>query len=543
MGAALGAAVGGPAWAAGATNGVAQTPGQLSLDDLRGFARVVGIEFTEAELKEVLRDVQGELPGLQDLRRVTDDQTLPPATSFRVRGLRDHPNPRVDVRVPTPSHTIRPSSDDDLLFLTIPELGTLLRRGEVSSLELTRVAIARLQRFGEPLHCVVELTADRALREARRADEELESGYDRGPLHGIPYGLKDLFAVRGTRTQWGTAAYRHQRIPEDSAVYERLREAGAVLVAKLSLGALAMNDVWFGGMTRNPWNPAEGSSGSSAGSASSVAAGLLPFAIGTETSGSIVSPTHRCRVTGLRPTFGRVSRYGAMSLAWSMDKVGPIARTAEDALLVLAALVGVDARDAATISQPLVYRRPRSLRGLRVGISGDAPKEVVEQLHRAGVTTAPFRAPATPGALGAIIGVESAAMFDKITRDGRLKEVTENEWPQFFRAARFTGAVEYAQCDRLRGRLMEQWATAAEGFDCLLANDTAAAWIYALNLIGWPQILVPRGPSAQGKGQSVSLVGPPLSEPRLVGVAAHLQAAFGAHRLRPDLTSLTPGPG
>lgn len=539
IGGALG--VGLPATALGTSSqapATATPAATLTLDDLRGFARVIGLEFTDEELKAALADLQGEQAALTAMRQVTDDHTLGPAAPFRVRGVRDEARPRVDVRIPLSRRVTRPDRDDDLLFLPIPDLGHLLRQGEVSSQELTAVALDRLARYGSALACVVELTPDLALRQARQADADFRAGRDRGPLQGIPYGLKDLFSVRGTRTQWGTAAYRNQRLDVDATVYRRLRDAGAVHCAKLSLGALAMNDVWFGGRTRNPWNPEQGSSGSSAGSASAVAAGLLPFAIGTETSGSIVSPAHRCRVTGLRPTFGRVSRYGAMSLAWTMDKVGPLARTAEDALLILAALVGVDAEDHATLAQSLVYRRPRSLRGLRLGVAGELPAEVRADLDDLGVEWVTVTPPATPPALGTIIGVECAAMFDGITRDGRLNQVTENGWPRIFRGARFTGAVEFAQCDRLRGRLMKEWEDAAKGCDAIIAKDSALAWIYALNLVGWPQVLVPRAPNEQGREQSISLIGAPLSEPRLVGIAAHLQQRWRVHQRQPDLSQV-----
>jgi Asp-tRNA(Asn)/Glu-tRNA(Gln) amidotransferase A subunit family amidase len=377
------------------------------------------------------------------------------------------------------------------------------------------------------------------LRQAAQADAEIMAGKYRGLLHGIPYGIKDLFAVKGYPTQWGTAAFRGQTVDENCAVFEKLTSAGAVCLAKLSLGALAMNDNWFGGRTLNPWNPKEGSSGSSAGSASAMAAGLIAFGIGTETSGSIVSPSLRCRVTGFRPTFGSVSRFGAMCLAWTMDKVGPICRTAEDAAIVLSALLGRDGRDLSSVDRPFKYRSPRDLKGIKIGVLGNAiTSDYAKMLESFGAILGEFKLPRVPNGLDNIISVEGATMFDQITRDGKLNQVTENQWPQFFRSARFIPAVEYAQAERVRMKLFRDYEAAFSPFDLVLASGSAGPMIYNSNLTGHPQIHVPFKPDDKGGYTSFSLLAKPFEEHKLIGAAHLVQMKSGFYRIRPDLSKL-----
>lgn len=509
----------------------------ITLDDLRGFAKVAGLQFTDAELQQVLRDISGDRRGYADLRKLTTANDLVPMSVYRVPGWDALGPMKVDLRT-APVSVERPPRDEDLAFMTVAELGALLRARQTSSTELTRIYLERLKTYGSKLLCVVALTEEIAMRQAARADREMALGRFRGPLHGIPYGLKDLFSVKGYPTQWGTAAYKGQKLDVDCAVFERLSAAGAVCVAKLSLGALAMNDNWFAGRTKNPWKPEEGSSGSSAGSASAMAAGLVAFAIGTETSGSIVSPSLRCRVAGLRPTFGSVSRYGAMTLSWSMDKVGPICRTAEDAALVLAALLGKDSRDRGSIDRPFVYRTPSDLGGVKVGLYGTPNPEVVNLLLSLGAETGEFKIPKAIPGLGAIISVEAAAMFDEITVDGRLNLVTENEWPQIFRAARFVPAVEYVQAERARTLLVEAYLEAFEPFDLVVGNGSAGPMIYTTNLVGLPQIHVPFRPMPGNTYESFSLFAKPFEEAKLVGAAHLVQQRMAFHRLRPSLAAL-----
>lgn len=514
-----------------------QVSDALTIEDLRGFAKVAGLKFTDAELLQALKDLADDRIGYEGVRALTAANGLTPSTVFRVWNA-DEPRPAaIDVKA-SPTNPDRPKRDEDVAFMTVVELGALIRAKKLSSLELTKIYLDRLKVYGPKLLCLVTLTEELALKQAAQADAEIAGGNYRGPLHGIPYGLKDLFAVKGYPTQWGTAAFKDQTIDEDCAVFDKLTAAGAVCVAKLSLGALAMNDNWFGGRTKNPWNPKEGSSGSSAGSACATAAGLVAFAIGTETSGSIVSPSSRCRVTGFRPTFGSISRYGAMCLAWSMDKIGPICRTAEDAALVFAAILGRDPRDAASVARGFRYRPRRDLKGLTVGLIGKEDQPFAKMLAKLGAELKPFKIPASPPGLGAIIGVEGAAMFDEITRNGRLNLVTENGWPAIFRAGRFIPAVEYAQAERARTLLVRAYREAFEPFDMVAAPGTNGAMIYSGNLVGTPQIFSPFDVDAAGAFSGFSLLGKPFSEGDLAAAAFAVQRQTGFYLKRPDLSSL-----
>lgn len=517
-----------------AQNAAPAQPANPTLDDLRGFARVAGLSFTDEELERVRRDIATDRAEFAELSKIGQDYGLVPPTIYRAPGYDSLGPPRVDVRIAkaTPK---RPKSDEDIAFLTLAELGHLLRTRQITSTELTRIYLDRLRKYDPKLLCVVTLTEELALKQAEQADREIASGRIRGPLHGIPYGIKDLFAVRGYPTQWGTAAFKGQVIDENCAVFERLTEAGAVCLAKLSLGALAMNDNWFGGRTKNPWRLSEGSSGSSAGSASAMAAGLVAFAIGTETSGSIMSPSQRCRVTGLRPTFGSISRYGGMCLSWTMDKVGPICRTAEDAALVLAALVGHDPRDVCSVDRPFFYRTPRHLDGWRIGVVGDREASYVRALADLGATVTEFRPPRAIAGLSAILTVEAASMFDAITRDGRLSLVVENEWTQIFRAARFVSAVDYALAERARTRLIEQYRAAFEPFDLVVGAGNGGAMIYPTNLTGHPQIHVPFELRSDGTYVGCSIWAHPWEEAKLIGAAHLLQERTAFYRQRPAL--------
>ena len=507
---------------------------ELTPEDLKAFLKLADLRMSDAEIQEVLR--AGVAEGVAEyagLRKAVDSYELVPRTLFRPIGAERLQPGRVSVRTRA-VRLRRPSAEEDLAFLSLTELAHLVRTRQVSSVELTELALARLRRYGPRLRCLVTLMEDRAMRMARRADEELRAGRVRGPLHGIPTGVKDLFATKGYPTQWGTEAFRGQTLDYDAAVVERLDAAGAVIVAKLSLGALAMDNKWFGGETLNPWNPKEGSSGSSAGSAAAVAAGLLPFAIGTETSGSIVSPSLRCRVSGLRSTFGSVSRHGAMTLSWSMDKIGPLCRTIEDAAVVLAALLGPDPRDLATVSRPFRYSPADSLEGWTIGVVGKPERSALDLLEKAGAKLREVALPEPPPGLGNIIGVESAAMFDEITRSGRVNLV-ENEWPLYFRASRFVPAVEYAQAERARAKLCAQWDEAMALFDCLVLADAGGEAIYPANLCGLPQAIIPFGTHPDGKSRSVSFLARPYQEAKAVAAADVVQRATDYHRRRPDL--------
>jgi Asp-tRNA(Asn)/Glu-tRNA(Gln) amidotransferase A subunit family amidase len=356
---------------------------------------------------------------------------------------------------------------------------------------------------------------------------------DRGPLHGIPYGLKDLFATRRYPTTWGAQAYRYQQFDYDAAVVEKLEQAGAVLLGKTVLGALAWGDRWYGGRTNNPWDDG-GSSGSSAGSASATAAALCSFSIGTETSGSIVSPSHRCRVVGLRPTFGRVSRYGAMPLSWTLDKVGPITRHVDDAALVLNAIRGADDRDPGTAHQPYGYQTNKDLNDLTIGLLGDSP-ELKERLESLGANVQTAALPSGPEFLENVLTVESAAAFDEATRTGKIDRVHANPWNNVFRAARFVTGVDVIQMDRARRVFMQQWHQAMEPFDLLAVAGNGGQYIYPGNLCGLPQILIPNGENEEGTEQSISLIGKPWSENVLLAAAGAIQRHTRHYLKRPSL--------
>jgi Asp-tRNA(Asn)/Glu-tRNA(Gln) amidotransferase A subunit family amidase len=441
----------------------------------------------------------------------------------------------------------RPADLDALAYMTVAQLGTLIRSRQVSVMEVTEAFLARMRRYDPALEAVITLTEERALKQAAALDAELAAGHYRGPLHGIPYGAKDLFAVEGYPTTWGAAPYREQTIAATASVIERLDAAGAVLIAKLSMGALAWGDVWFGGRTRNPWNLEQGSSGSSAGPAAAVAAGLVPFALGTETWGSIVSPASRVGVTGLRPTFGRVSRRGAMALAWSMDKVGPLCRDAETCATVFAAIEGCDGKDSSLVSRPFVYPPQLDLAGLRLGyLAADFARDyrgqpqdlaTLDWLREQGAELVPIALPDLPiGSAAFVLSVEAAAAFDELTRSNRddlLVRQIDDAWPNVFRAARFVPAVEYVQASRLRTLLTGAMVDLFADIDAYVAPSTEGDNLLLTNLTGHPTVVVPNGFAADGGPTSISFIGRPYDEATLLALAARYQQLTGFHRRHP----------
>lgn len=524
-------------------NAFAQTTGNFSLDDIAAMERVIGFSLTADQRKSL----QPSIKELRDQNLALSNLKLPnwvaPAFAFHPVGRQPAESKRTEVRLSKrPAPTFK--SDDDLAFMSVADLGVLLRKKQVTSVQLTELCLRRLKTYGPKLLCVIDLLEERAMREAKQSDEEIAKGKIRGPLHGIPYGIKDLFSTSEGRTTWGAGPYRDQKFNEDSAVVEKLRAAGAVLCAKLSLGALAMNDVWFEGTTKNPWNPAQGSSGSSAGSACSVAAGLLPFAIGTETLGSIVSPSHRCRVTGLRPTFGRVSRYGAMALSWTMDKVGPIVRFAQDAAPILAAIHGKDPRDTSTVDRPFSYRPDIDFGKLKIAVLQNdtaldeddkegGPDEALKILKSLGVKVEKVKF--TPPLDGAdyCLSVEAAAAFDELTRGPGIENLKNSMWPAIFRANEFGTGVSYVQSMRARTRVMETFEKELAPFDAVLTSDRGSFLLITTNLTGHPQLYVP-----MGNGRGVSLIGHLYDEGLLIALGEAIQAKTGIPLLRPDLTKL-----
>ena len=448
-----------------------------------------------------------------------------------------------------PEDVAVPRNFEDLAFFPVTELAELLRTRRITSVDLTNLYLRRLKAYGPGLHCVITLTEDLALEQARRADDEIAEGLYRGPLHGVPWGAKDLLAVAGYPTTWGSRVYEDQVIDVDASVVTRLEEAGAVLVAKLSMGALAMGDVWFGGRTRNPWNPERGSSGSSAGSAAATAAGLVGFAIGTETLGSIVSPSTRCGVTGLRPTFGRVSRSGAMALSWSMDKIGPICRTVEDCALVLEAIRGPDGEDPTVVDAPFNWDPEADLGAIRVGYLKSAFEDdartrkfdlaVLEVLKGLGVPLIPFELPEMKADdLGFILDAEAAAAFDDVTRSGRDRLMVSQgpgAWPNIFRRSRFIPAVEYIQANRARTLLMEAMARKMEAVDVFVTPSFGGGVLLVTNLTGHPAVVVPDGFDDRGNPVSISFIGSLYGEADALRVAKAYQDATDFHLRHPGL--------
>ena len=399
-----------------------------------------------------------------------------------------------------------PASDADIAFAPVWRLARWIEGRQLTSERLTRIYLARIARFDPELRCIITLTPDHALARARAADAEIAAGRYRGPLHGIPYGVKDLLDTAGIRTTWGAEPYRDRVPAADSAVVARLDAAGAVLIAKLSLGALALNDIWFGGQTMNPWLPEEGASGSSAGPGAATAAGLVGFSIGSETGGSIVSPSMRCGVTGLRPTYGRVARTGAMTLCWSLDKLGPMTRSVEDALLVLHAITGPDAGDVASVPSRLDYRADESVRGLRVGYfpawMSEAPATEVDRatlalLPKLGMTTVPVSLPDWPyDSLNLVLFAEAAAAFEELTlgnRDDELKVQVPDAWPNLFREARFLSAVDFVQADRLRRKVAQEMARVMSSVDLLLVPSLRDEMLVISNNTGHPSLTLRTG--------------------------------------------------
>jgi Asp-tRNA(Asn)/Glu-tRNA(Gln) amidotransferase A subunit family amidase len=444
-----------------------------------------------------------------------------------------------------------PENIDDLAFYSVGQLGELLKTKQITSERLTQFYLDRLKKYGPKLECVVTLTEELALSQAKRADAEIASGHYRGPLHGIPYGAKDLLATKDIRTTWGAAPYTNQVFNSDATVIKRLEEAGAVLIAKTTLGELAMGETWFGGMTRNPWNLKEGSSGSSAGTCSATSAGLMPFGIGTETLGSIVSPCDRCGVTGLRPSYGRVSRTGAMALSWSMDKIGPICRTVEDCAIVFNTIYGPDGADSTLYDVPFNYDPQLDLKKLRIGcLEKDFSKErnerkdnddaALKKIRDLGIELVPVELPNYPvDNISFLLSTEGAAAFDDLTRSGAedmLKQQERGSWPNTFRRKRFVPAVEYLQAQRIRFLLIQDVAKLFEKVDLVVAPSFAGKGLLISNLTGNPCVVLPNGFSKAGTPTSLCFIGKLFGEAELLAVAKKYQDATDWNRKHPQLS-------
>ena len=514
----------------------------VTVEMVRQAEWVAGLELTDAEREETARALKQTMASVEAIRKVPVGYDIPPAIAFIPEPTPSTVEPvRRNQAVPTEGQAgKRPDSDDALAFLPVSELAALVRTRQVTATELTKLYLGRLKRFDPLLKAVVTLTEDLALRQAGKADAELAAGIYRGPLHGIPWGAKDLIAYPGYKTTWGAVPFQDQVLDVKATVAERLEEAGAVLVAKLSLGALAQGDRWQGGMTRSPWDPRRGSSGSSAGSASTVAAGLVGFAIGSETLGSIVSPCRACGASGLRPTFGRVSRAGCMTLSWSMDKLGPITRSMEDTALVLDAIHGSDGgRDISAVDRPFAWPYRGEVRGLRVGYvkrdnQPDEARDELKVLKELGVSLVPIKLPTEipAGAISLMLSVEAAAAFDDLTR----RHVTEglNTWPATFREKQFVSGVEYLRAARVRTLLMRAMADLMKTVDLYVGGND----LTITNLTGHPTAVLPHGfrdNNGRTAPGSITFTGQLYGEGALIAVASAFQKAVGDHLKRPPI--------
>lgn len=560
------------AFAAGAAApALAQAPAAAPqrIDRLRLDAAesIFGVDFTEAEEQMALGSVNRNLQSFEELRKLNIPLDTEPAVTFRpyLPGKkptgRATPGARLKVtRTAVPANL----TPDQIAFLPVTALATLIESKRITSTELTKLYLDRLKKHGETLKCVVTLTEDLALKQAAAADAEIKAGKYRGPLHGIPWGAKDLLATKGIKTTWGATPYKDQVIDLDATVVERLNEAGAVLVAKLSMGALAQGGVWFGGSTRNPWNTERSSSGSSAGPGAATAAGLVGFSIGTETLGSIISPSVTNGVTGLRPTYGRVSRHGAMALSWTMDKIGPMCRSVEDCVLVLNAIYGSDGHDDTVTDAPFDWMPDRPLGSLRIGYlqkeleaAPNNPKpteaqrttaaarramyaDALEVFRKAGAKLEPIAMPDFPtGSISFVLSAEAAAAFDDLTRDkeklATLTAQSPGDWPNTFRSSRFIPAVEYIRAMRARRLLMQEMDRLMSQYDVFLSPAPGSASLTITNLTGHPALALKCG-FIDNMPQSLMVTGRLYDEATVCRVALAYEQATEWHKKHPTLS-------
>jgi len=533
--------------------------GEITVATIASAEAIAGLSFTDSQREMMLEGLVGRLDDYSAIRDLEIPNEVPPCQFFDPElgtptsaRLYDHPAVSWE-----PGDVSRPGSDEDLAFMGVADLSALLRSRKIRSMELTDLYLSRLRRYDSVLQAVVTYTEERAYRLARRADEELDAGIWRGPLHGIPWGAKDLLSVAGYPTTWGAAPYANQVIDRDASVVRRLDEAGAVLIAKLSLGALAMGDVWFRGQTHNPWNIERGSSGSSAGPGACVAAGLVGFAIGSETLGSIVSPSTRNGVTGLRPTFGRVSRAGAMTLSWTMDKLGPMCRSAEDCALVFSVIHGRDDDDPTTVTAPFEWPISRPVNRLRVGFlqasferdyeNRQADQDTLKALTDQGVELVPLELPDLPaGAMLLMLDAEAAAAFDTLTRSADIELLVSQDrgsWPNQFRQSQFIPAVEYINASRARTILIREMRDALSGIDVFLSPTRGGSTLSITNLTGHPCVTLPnrfapledQSGSPRRNPSSITIVGNLHRDAETLAVAHAIQSATDFHRRRPPI--------
>ena len=543
----------------GGGRGRAQQPMRITKEQVEAALRLLGLEFQDAEVELMLRRVNSSLFSFEAVRKIPVPYDTEPAFVFHP-GLPDRVPAKGPARFETtfahPKPAKAPGDLEELAFLPVSVLAPLVRSRAVSSTGLTTMYLERMKKYSPRLLSVVTMTEERALKQAAEADAEIKRGHYRGPLHGIPFGVKDLFDTAGISTTWGAEPFEN-RVPESNATcVDRLYKAGAVLIAKLSMGALAMGDLWFKGRTMSPWPTAaakekgeydRGSSGSSAGSAACTAAGLVGFSLGTETLGSIVSPSTACGTVGLRPTYGRISRRGAMALSWTMDKIGPICRGVEDCALVLNAVYGPDGHDRSVAADPFHWEPRKPLSSLRVGVlqrdfdrlEGDQKKiydQALADLKNAGVSMTPVEYREELTGIRFLLDAEGAAAFDDITRDGQVRALRwqgAGDWPNTFRSSRLVPAVEYIRAQRIRTMLVEKFEKFMADWDVIVLAPNNGL-LTTTNLTGNPQVVMKCG-FLNGIPRSISFLGRIYDEGSPLRVALAYEQATEWHRMNPTL--------
>ncbi len=531
-----------------------QKPSPITLDDIKHAEKVLGLSFTPEERKLMYEDLVEYLKQYDEMRAYPLENSDPPAFRYEP-SLPEKPTfPDVSSLIHEThmsTETFR-KKNKDLLFFTLEELSHLIRSGDITPTELTELYLERIKKYDSVLKAVITLTEDRAFAEAEQCEKELKKNQYRGPLHGIPYGLKDLFAIKGYPTTWGAMPYKDQSFDYDATVAQKLKESGALLIAKTSVGALAWGDVWYGGKTKNPWDIKQGSSGSSAGSAAGTAAGFFGFGIGTETWGSILSPATRCGVTGLRPTFGRVSRWGCMALSWTMDKVGPLCRSVIDCGLVLQAIIGTDEKDPDTTNRPFHLIRRNNLKGFRIGyfpalfeekrkniVWMENDRDVLKVLKELGAELIEMTLPDIPvEPLSIILTAEAGTAFDELMRsnsDDLMVRQERHAWPNVFRHAHFIPAVEYIRANRIRKKLLHEFNTLFHSVHALCHPTYGGDILLLTNLTGHPQICFPNGFDDKGHPTSITFTAPLYLESILIAIGSAYQSVTNFHLQYPPL--------
>jgi Asp-tRNA(Asn)/Glu-tRNA(Gln) amidotransferase A subunit family amidase len=543
---------------------VAVDEDEITVEMIQAAEKIIGIELTDQDRALILDGLTNDYrEKYRELRNLDIDDTVVPAMVFNpvpagmTFSKEQKPFRYSDVDVQMPENI------EDLAFYSVPQLAKLVRTRQVSSTELTNLYLERLQRYNPALLFAVTITEELALEQAARADQEIQAGNYRGPLHGIPYGVKDLFSVRGYPTTWGAEPYKDRIIDRDASVVEKLEQAGAVLVAKLTTGTLATGDLWFGGVTRNPWNPEWGSGGSSAGPGSATAAGCVGFSIGTESAGSMISPCDVCGVSGLKPTFGRVSRYGAMTTAWSFDKVTPMCRSVEGCAIVFSAIYGPDGRDNTIIDLPFNWDPELDITKLKLGyrttffegdlMPGDVAYRsnvrrlnlpVLDFFRDLGFDLVPLDFGPDQGILrpyssavgNMMMGENGAANSDRLlSGEYALFDDAETNWPRYWRESRFMPAVEYLQASRARSVIMAKMQEYMQDVDVYIEITWTSQW--DSNVCGYPMVVIPCGFLDSGRPASISFVGKLFGEAELLAVAKTYQDATGFHLVQPALSS------